>query len=73
MKMSEEITPRESAVRLGIRLDALYPLLWAGKIEARKIDGRWFVSAADVTRLLGARRKSKLARESGSNSSDDRS
>lgn len=48
MKSSLEISPREAAVRLGIRLDVLYPLLRIGRLRARKKDGRWLVSAADV-------------------------
>jgi predicted site-specific integrase-resolvase len=48
MKSAPEISPREAAVRLGIRLDVLYPLLRIGRLRARKEDGRWLVSAKDV-------------------------
>jgi excisionase family DNA binding protein len=44
----KEIGPREAAQRLGIRLDALYQLLWAGKIGARKEQGRWRVPVAAI-------------------------
>ncbi len=48
MKSAPEISPREAAVRLGIRLDVLYPLLRIGRLRARKKDGRWLVKAEDV-------------------------
>jgi hypothetical protein len=48
MKITPEISPREAAIRLGIRLDSLYPLLRIGRLAARKKDGRWLVNAADV-------------------------
>jgi hypothetical protein len=57
MGITKEITPREAALKLGIRLDALYPLLWAGQIAARKLDGRWCVSAAAVARRLRSTRR----------------
>jgi excisionase family DNA binding protein len=44
----EELTPREAAFRLGVRLDGVYSLLWARKLKGRKVDGRWLISAADV-------------------------
>jgi excisionase family DNA binding protein len=52
MKSAKEISPREAAISLGIRLDAFYCLLWSGRISARKIDGRRRVSAADVEKRL---------------------
>ncbi len=50
--ISNEITPREAAVKLGIRVDALYRLLWSGKINGRKVDGQWRISAADIDKRL---------------------
>ena len=52
MKNHLEISPREAAVRLGIRLDVLYPLLRIGRLKARKKDGRWLVSAVDVAKRV---------------------
>jgi len=48
MKSAPGISPREAAVRLGIRLDVLYPLLRIGRLRAQKEDGRWLVNAEDV-------------------------
>ena len=50
MKVRVEISPREAAMRLGIRLDSLYPLLRIGRLAARKKDGRWLINAADIAR-----------------------
>lgn len=58
MKQQSELSPREAAQRLGIGLDSVYSLLWAGKLSARKVDGRWLVSPSDVD----ARLKSREAR-----------
>jgi excisionase family DNA binding protein len=55
MSKIQGITPREAARRLGIRLDATYALLWAGKLVAHQKEGRWRVSAAAVEE----RRKAK--------------
>ena len=43
-----ELKPREAAQRLGIRLDNVYALIWAGKLEARKVDGCWLIPSAAV-------------------------
>lgn len=40
------VTPRESAAILGIRLDSVYSLIWAGRLAAEKRDGRWLVDKA---------------------------
>jgi hypothetical protein len=48
-------SPRQAAHALGIRLDSVYALLWAGKILAEKRDGRWVVSAEDVERRRRAK------------------
>jgi excisionase family DNA binding protein len=50
-----DLTVRQAARRLGIRIDGVYALLWAGKLVARKQDGRWLVSAADVEKRLRER------------------
>lgn len=43
-----EVTPREAAQILGMRLDSVYPLIWAGRLDARKVDGRWLISSMAV-------------------------
>jgi predicted site-specific integrase-resolvase len=49
------LSPRQAAHALGIRLDSLYALLWAGKITAEKRDGRWRVCAESVDRRRAQR------------------
>ena len=56
-----EITPRQAAAKLGIRLDGVYGRLWAGRLRARKVDGRWLILEADI--LQQARRRSGTARK----------
>jgi excisionase family DNA binding protein len=42
------MSPREAAQMLGTRLDAVYSLIWAGRLQAEKRDGRWLVSQSEV-------------------------
>jgi excisionase family DNA binding protein len=42
------VTPRQAALILGIRLDSVYGLIWAGRLAAEKCDGRWLVDRAAV-------------------------
>ena len=49
------LTPRQTAVALGIRLDATYALIWAGKLEAEKRDGRWLIPKQAVEQRIRAR------------------
>jgi len=52
MSKGKDVSPREAAQRLSIRLDSVYSLIWAGKLQAHKLDGRWRVSSEAVdTRL----------------------
>jgi excisionase family DNA binding protein len=39
---------REAAQILGVRLDTLYGLIWAGKLPAEKEDGRWLIDGAAI-------------------------
>ena len=48
MAKEMNMTPREAARALEIRLDAIYSLIWAGKLTARKRDGRWLIPAKSV-------------------------
>ena len=48
MEKKTHFMPREAAQILGIRLDSLYSLIWAGKIVAKKTDGRWLIPSVEV-------------------------
>jgi excisionase family DNA binding protein len=48
MSKEKGLSPREAAQRLRIRLDSVYSLIWAGKLEAHKLDGRWRISSEAV-------------------------
>lgn len=53
-KHTATVSAREAAQLLGIRLDAVYGLIWATRLAAVKRDGRWFVDRAAVdTRAKG--------------------
>jgi excisionase family DNA binding protein len=56
MAIKKEISTTEAAQRLGVRLDYLSMLLRSGKIDGRKQDGRWLVSADSVAARLKAQR-----------------
>lgn len=55
MSKVKEISAREAAVRLGLRLDTLYAAIWAGKLQAHKLDGRWRIPLLAVEERLRAR------------------
>jgi excisionase family DNA binding protein len=42
------VSPREAAEMLGIRMDTVYGLIWARRLQAEKRDGRWLVDRAAV-------------------------
>lgn len=50
---------REAAQALGVRLDALYQLIWAGRLPAIKRDGVWLVDAGAVNGRLRRRTQPK--------------
>jgi excisionase family DNA binding protein len=52
MKNETVLSPREAARRLGISLNAVYALIWAGKIHAEQHQNRWHVSAPAVQERL---------------------
>jgi excisionase family DNA binding protein len=54
MLVPSDMTPRKAAQTLGIRLDAVYALIWAGKLPGHKADGRWQIPAKAVTERLRA-------------------
>lgn len=43
--MSKETgyTTRQAAERLGVSLHHVYELIWTGKLQALRVDGRWVV------------------------------
>jgi hypothetical protein len=62
MTAKETLTPRAAALLLGIRLDAIYALIWAGKLEADKKDGRWEIPRIAVEARLSSSRIRELRR-----------
>jgi excisionase family DNA binding protein len=50
--MEETLTVSEAARRLGISLDGVYRLLYAGKLGGTKADGKWQIPAAAVGQRL---------------------
>jgi excisionase family DNA binding protein len=48
MKKIEFLSPREAAIRLHIGLNAVYALLWAGKLQATHTNNRWQIPCSAV-------------------------
>lgn len=48
MDQGKQLTAAQSCRRLGITLDALYRLLYAGKLPGRKVEGVWHIPATAV-------------------------
>ena len=57
---TQQVTPREMAQRLGIRLDTAYGLIWAGRIVASKRDGRWLIPS-EAVEARARRREARIA------------
>jgi excisionase family DNA binding protein len=55
MNQGKELTATQSCRRLGITLDALYRLLYAGKLPGRKVEGVWCIPLAAVEQRLRER------------------
>jgi excisionase family DNA binding protein len=51
----QEISVSEAARRLGVALTYVYSLLWAGKLEARKVNRQWRISTDAVEARLAKR------------------
>jgi excisionase family DNA binding protein len=49
------VIPSAAARRLGLGLDYLYKQIWAGKIPAQKVNGRWLIPAVAVEQRLKER------------------
>ena len=54
---AEEVSPAETARRLGIGLGQVYVLLWSSKLAARKVNGQWMVSAVAIAKRLKAKQQ----------------
>jgi excisionase family DNA binding protein len=52
--MGKELSVVEATRRLGVSLDAIYKLIYAGKLPAHKTDGRWRIPGAAVDERLRA-------------------
>jgi excisionase family DNA binding protein len=55
MDITKELTASQSCRRLGITLDAVYRLLYAGKLPGRKVEGVWRIPAEAVEARMKAR------------------
>ena len=53
--MAKEVTVIEATRKLGITLDALYRLIYAGRLPARKCRDRWLIPVAAVDARIKAR------------------
>ncbi len=62
MSANETLTPRAAALLLGVRLDSIYTLIWAGKLEADKKDGRWEIPRLAVEARASLRHTRGLER-----------
>lgn len=58
---SEFISPREAAQMLGVRLETVYGLVWVGRLEAKKREGRWLISRPAVEARRTSRRQNSTA------------
>jgi len=52
MSEAKTVGMREAASRLNVSLQHVYRLIWEGKLSARKIDGKWSISAHAVQSRL---------------------
>jgi excisionase family DNA binding protein len=55
VKNQKMLSPREAAQRLGISLNAVYALIWAGKMPAERHANRWLLSVAAIEARLTRR------------------
>ena len=57
MSASAEFSVRAAARELGVTLSHAYALIWAGRLQARQVGGRWKIPRAAVEERLRRRRK----------------
>jgi len=55
MPKDNYLSPNAAARRLGVGVDYLYKLLWAGKLQAQKVNERWQVPLTAVEERLRER------------------
>lgn len=55
------VSPREAAQMLGVRLETVYGLVWVGRLEANKHEGRWLISRSAVEARRTAKRQNSAA------------
>lgn len=55
MSRTDELTPREVAVRLKVSLAYVYHLVWAKKLPAQRTHGRWLIPVDAVEVRLRAK------------------
>ena len=68
MREGKTMTVREAARRLGIRLDALYSLVWVGRLAAEKQGNRWAIPVAAVEARLKSRHSGEQKQIGGNQS-----
>jgi len=54
--MAKEVSPAHAARRLGVTLDAIYKLIYAGKLPAHKSGTRWLIPVVRLKLVSGLRR-----------------
>jgi hypothetical protein len=57
----KKIGPREAARQRGISMQAIYALIWTGKLRAEKKDGRWWIDVRDLQKSTRQRRRRQPA------------
>ena len=58
MSQAQEIGISAAARTLNVTLDAIYRLIWAGRLDAKKNpDGKWMVQRAAIERRLKERER----------------
>ena len=55
MQKDHYLSPNAAARKLGIGVDYLYKLLWAGKLQGQKINERWHVPLVAIEERLKER------------------
>ena len=55
MPKDHYLSPSAAARRLGVGVDYLYKLLWAGKLQAQKVNERWHVPLEAIEERLRER------------------
>jgi excisionase family DNA binding protein len=57
MSDQKTVSVREAASMLNVSLEQVYKLVWNGRLDGQKIDGKWRISAAAV--------QSRVAKKAG--------